>query len=311
LVPIKDKSAVTVAEALVRDVFCRIGFSNRILSDLGAEYQNSIFKHVCKLLGVEQLRTTSYKPSTNGRCERPHADLHRLIAKLVQDKQKNWPMYIQQVALAHNLARHEATQYSPYFLFHGREGKAELALLFETPAESVAADVDEYAQQLVERLQFAFHFVQQNTGRYVERQKRQYDATVKESRFQIGQYVFVYYPRIPPRKFRKWVPPYYGPARVMKVLNSVTYIVQKTPKSKPAIVHIDKLKPYYGPEPEVWKSVECEAEADSQTFRKTLESDEENGSRFETEPELPVDDVGADRRPRRVIRPPRRYADAE
>jgi predicted aspartyl protease len=58
-VPLKDKSALTVADALVQNVFCRIGLCRQILSDLGPEFQNDVIRSVCHQLKVRQLKTTS------------------------------------------------------------------------------------------------------------------------------------------------------------------------------------------------------------------------------------------------------------
>jgi hypothetical protein len=59
-----------VAEALVRSTFCTLGLPRQILSDLGTEFQNRILTEALTLLRVTQLRTTSFRPSCNGRGER-------------------------------------------------------------------------------------------------------------------------------------------------------------------------------------------------------------------------------------------------
>ena len=58
-VPIRDKTAVTVAEALFRHVLCVLGLCRQIISDLGPEFKNDLFQPLCKLLHVTQLKITS------------------------------------------------------------------------------------------------------------------------------------------------------------------------------------------------------------------------------------------------------------
>jgi transposase InsO family protein len=77
-----NKEAHTVAEALVRCTSCTLGLPRQILSDLGTEFQKRILTQALSLLRVNQLRTTSFRPSCNGRGERVHRTLHNLMAKL-------------------------------------------------------------------------------------------------------------------------------------------------------------------------------------------------------------------------------------
>jgi len=66
----------------------------QILTDLGGEFQNELWKEMCKLLGITRLRTTAYCPSTNGKVERWHRSLHAMMAKVVDVKQKRWVEFL-------------------------------------------------------------------------------------------------------------------------------------------------------------------------------------------------------------------------
>ena len=46
-------------------------------------------REVCRLFGVEKLRTTPYKPSTN-QVERFHRTLNNILGKTVAEHQKDW-----------------------------------------------------------------------------------------------------------------------------------------------------------------------------------------------------------------------------
>ncbi|HSN24248.1 MAG TPA: RNase H-like domain-containing protein, partial [Methylomicrobium sp.] len=127
--PLPDKSAATVAETLVKDVFCKVGCSRQLVSDLGKEFQNEVMQHLCRMLDINQLRTTSYKPSSNGRIERVHRSLNSLMAKLVSDTQRDWVRHLPACVMAYNVSKHESTSFSPYFLMHGREAICPLDLV--------------------------------------------------------------------------------------------------------------------------------------------------------------------------------------
>ena len=78
--PLRNKTAVSAAQALVREVFLKLGTPFQILTDLGGEFQNELWKEMCKLLGITRLRTTAYCHLTNGKVERWHRSLHDMMA---------------------------------------------------------------------------------------------------------------------------------------------------------------------------------------------------------------------------------------
>ena len=68
--PIPDQKAKTVAKKIVLEYFSRYGVSLDIHSDQGSNYQSKLFQEVCKLLEINQTRTSAFHPSANGMCER-------------------------------------------------------------------------------------------------------------------------------------------------------------------------------------------------------------------------------------------------
>jgi len=50
----------------------------------------------------------------------------------------------------------------------------------------------------------------------------------------------------------KWNKCYQGPYLVTKAIPSRDFVIQRTRKGKPFVVHGDKLKPYYGETPASW-----------------------------------------------------------
>ena len=87
-VPLRNKTAFSVARALVHEVVLKYGMPQSILTDLGGEFQNELWRELCQLLGITRVRTTAYCPSTNGKIERWHRSLHAMMAKVVDKKQK-------------------------------------------------------------------------------------------------------------------------------------------------------------------------------------------------------------------------------
>jgi transposase InsO family protein len=60
-VPLKNKNALTVANALVENVFLPHGSYRTLVSDQGREFCNEILDSVTRVLGIRKLRTTAYR----------------------------------------------------------------------------------------------------------------------------------------------------------------------------------------------------------------------------------------------------------
>jgi hypothetical protein len=169
-------------------------------------------------------------------------------------KDAHWVDFLPKITLAHNMAIHAATSYTPYYLFHGREAVCSLDLLTEIPVENPPEDIHEYALQQVEQLRYAFEYVQQHAQTRIVRMKKSYDARVRPKTFAVGELVYYFYPRVRKDKYHKWQANYLpGVYKIIKVLNGTNCILQRTPKSKAFVAHFDRLKHYPGAVPPVWQ----------------------------------------------------------
>ena len=122
----------------------------------------------------------------------------------------------------------------------------------------------------------AYNIVQSELKGTTERMKKRYDKRIKTIHFNEGKFVYYYSPRAPPgrgRKFRMYTS---GPFRVMKRINKVNYRIQKNPRSKPFIVHIDRITRYYSNAPKCWASF-----VDERATVNIDKSSVEHGSRTE------------------------------
>ena len=257
-IPLRNKEAITVARALMDVIFSRFGLPLELMSDNGREFDNSILKELCRLLGMEKIRTTVYKPSTNGAVERFHRTLNSMLGKVVETNQRNWDEFLPSVMAAYRASRHESTGYSPNFLCLGRENRAPLDVVFGLPEgeQPYYETYDEYAASKVEIMRKSYQIARDNLGVSAERAKHYYDLHVKPNRYNVGQWVYYYCPRRFPRRSPKWQRMFTGPFLVTKVMGPVNVKLQASKRSQPFIVHIDKLKQCLAPCPESWLAEE-------------------------------------------------------
>ena len=81
MIPIPDKSAKTVASALIRDVFCRRGIPESILSDRGCEFDNQALSTIAHKLSIDKKRITALHPQANGIVERLNRTIGEMLRK--------------------------------------------------------------------------------------------------------------------------------------------------------------------------------------------------------------------------------------
>jgi transposase InsO family protein len=257
-IPIRNHTAETVARVLYEHVFSRFGAPKRILSDQGAEFEGILFTELCRLLRINKARCTLYKPSTNGMLERFHRTLNSMLAKIIDDTQRDWCEVVPLVMAAYRATPHDTTGYSPNKVIFGRENRMPLDLMFPPPpGDPVEQLPDDYVRALEERLRAAYEAVRQNTGAAAARRKDSYDVGIgKKVDLQQGDYVWYFYPRRRVGLSPKWQSWYTGPYRIISLIDSHCVKIQKTRRSKPLIVHRDKLKLYYGDTPAGWSSPE-------------------------------------------------------
>ena len=302
-VALPDKKATTVAQALVRKLYLIHGAVELQVSDQGTEFCNTLMASITTLLGVQRCRGTAYRPSSNGQVERVHATMHRCFATTVDENQRNWTDMLPYVTFAYNTSYHSSTTFSPFYLLYLREPNVAIDLMVDRPTPALPASVDDYALKMAERMRQAYRIVHDQLKCCFSRAKKRYDWRVKALKLEVGTFVWYFTPRRQRHVSPKWALQTTGPFKVTRKLNEVNYVIQKTPKHRSFIVHIDRLRHYEGPEPETWKSTSSE--------RGTTES-----CVVDSVPERAVGEWRTDvqeesARPRRKKRPPAWLAEYE
>ena len=242
--PLRNKEAETVARTLVERVFCRLGCPISVLSDLGQEVHSTIMKEVCKLLQIDKLNTSAYKPSTNAACERFHRSLNTLMGKVVASCQTDWDEHLPYVMAALRASRHESTGYSPNFLMLNREVRSPADLVYGLSDDNVHVTYDDFVESVRCRMRTAYDIVREHLGIAAERNKRYYDAKVRPIKYDVGDRVYYFNPRKYAGRSEKWARKY-EPCTIIKLLTPVTVLLRRSQNSKAFVSHVDKVKPCF------------------------------------------------------------------
>ena len=117
--------------------------------------------------------------------------------------------------------------------------------MFEAPPDK-GQSVTDYAADLAERLRDTHNFARQHLKVASDRMKERYDQLANSVGFQEGDTVWLYRPirkrGKPPKLQTCWE----GPYTIITRINDVVYRVQRHPRAKMMVVHLDRLAPYLG-----------------------------------------------------------------
>jgi len=254
--PIRNQEAVTVARVLCDQFISRFGCPRQILSDQGPCFESRLFQDLCRQLQIDKIRTSPYKPSTNGMVERFHKTLNSMLGKVVSARQKDWDVCLPGVMAAYRATPHSSTGFSPNLLFTGRETIAPIDLVLgdNLQIDPAVRNVNEFVDNLLCRLQDTYVLVRSHTLQSAQFRTARYNLRARPVSFVPGQLVWYYCPRRITGVKMKWARFYDGPYKILDQVGPVLYRVQRTARSLPKLVYVDKLKPYSGESPKNWEA---------------------------------------------------------
>ena len=115
-----------------------------------------------------------------------------------------------------------------------------------------SSDLDEYVRQCEPCARCHGGAIQYRAPSQMSRRKKTYDVQMKKAEFNVGDLVWCWYPRRYQKKSPKWQKAYTGPYLIVRVIEPVNYVLQKTARAKAFVVHADKLKRCQGQTPNTW-----------------------------------------------------------
>ena len=236
---IPNQEAMTVARKLVDEMFCRFSPPEQLHSDQGRQFESTLVKEICNILGVKKTHTTPYHPQGNGMVERFNRTLLDMLSTTVGKHPSNWEQNIRRVCLAYNSSVHASTGFSPFFLMFGRQVKLPVDLMYGS-SKIEEVPVQEYVQKLKEDLQSSYQLVRDRCVTEHKRQKAIYDEKFHGAPFNQGDLVWLHSPAVPRGLSRKLHCPWKGPFKVVERIGNSTYKIKGIRGTK---MHFDRLKP--------------------------------------------------------------------
>ena len=238
----KDKTARSVADALMDIWLPRYGFPLFLHSDQGKEFDNAMIRKLSELLGTVKTKTTPYHPRSNGLVERFNRTLLAMLAMFVSQEHDNWDDLLPFMMLAYNTTVHTTTGFTPYRLVFGDECNLPGNLVHrELRPDTPPGDPGTYASWVQQALHESYDEVRAQQQRATHRQKRNYDSKAVARTFPIGCWTLRYYS---PARKNKLCSPWIGPYKIVRAPMELVVGIQVV------YVHMDDLKRCATPDPE-------------------------------------------------------------
>ena len=186
------QTASVVAKVFWENFLVHYGWPEKILTDQGRSFENQLVKELCDIAQVQKLRTSPYRPETNGQCERFNQTLISMLGTLPTHEKSKWREWISTLVHAYNCTVSSSTGFSPYFLMYGRYPRLPIDIEFgvtqpnwTTPSQKI------YAEKLRQRLKWAYETARVHNEKESKRHKQYYDRKFKCMVLKEGDLVLV------------------------------------------------------------------------------------------------------------------------
>jgi hypothetical protein len=167
------------------------------------------------------------------------------LRKVVSTHQGDWDERLPSFLLAYRASTHKTTGVTPASMVFGWELRLHCDLMFGAPPDTEQSATS-YAADLFERLHDIHHFARQQLKVTSDRMKARYNQTANSAGFQKGNRVWLYRLTRKRGKSPKLQACWEGPYIIITCINDVIYRIQRRPRAKMMVVHLDRLAPYLG-----------------------------------------------------------------
>ena len=111
---------LVVARFIKREIICRYGLPERIISDNGLNLNNDMVTKVCTRFKIKHHNSVPYRPKMNGAVETANKNVKKIIAKATKTY-KDWHEKLPFALHAYRTGVRTSTGATPYLLVYGME----------------------------------------------------------------------------------------------------------------------------------------------------------------------------------------------
>ncbi|MGH2637868.1 MAG: RNase H-like domain-containing protein, partial [Rhabdochlamydiaceae bacterium] len=168
-------TAPQVASIIWREIIRHHGIPTSIITDRDPRFTSKFWQELWKLMGSDLRMSTAYHPQTDGQTERTNRIMEEILRNYVSDSQDDWDRHLTAVEIAINNSQQSSTQFTPFYLNHGRDIKLPMEVAMSRLDSSKNPSAAESIKQLhndIEKAKEAIKKSQTQQGRYANQHRR-------------------------------------------------------------------------------------------------------------------------------------------
>lgn len=239
-----------VARFLKKEIICRYGIPNKIITDNGSNLNNKMMKELCKDFKIEHHNSSSYHPKMNGAVEAANKNIQKIVQKMVQTY-KDWHEMLPFALHGYRTSVCTSTGETPFSLVYGMD--VVLPIEVEIPSLRILMDVKLDEAEWVQTRLDQLNLIDKkglasicHRQLYQRRLKRAFDRKVRPRNLEVGDLVIRKILPIHPDPRGKWTPNYEGLYVVRKVFSGGALILSTMDSDDlPSPVNADPVKKYF------------------------------------------------------------------
>ena len=247
-----NADAITTAKVLYSEIFTRYGAPRYLLSDRGANFLSTLVQALCEIFSIKRIRTSSYHPASNSRCEKFNAFINKSLRTMVDDKQEDWPDIIPGIMMAYRCTPARASQFSPYFLCFAKEMITPIETAINPDLTEVSPNYRDTLKLFIDNVKLSRKIAHKNILRSRQQMKEYYDRNSAPPKYKLGDLVWLHDPTTPVGFSRKLKPRWRGPYRISEIGPNSTYRLRHYNTDIPtdSLINAQRIKPAHLP----WES---------------------------------------------------------
>ncbi|BFG25370.1 hypothetical protein CerSpe_116440 [Prunus speciosa] len=189
--PLATITATRVEHFVWKNIICRYGLPNAIITDNEKQFDSSQFRHLCHRFGINLFFASPAHPQSNGQVEAINKIIKKTLKKKLGAARGAWPDLLPEALWAINTSYRRSTGETPFSLAFGTE--AVVPVEINAPSCRTASYNPEQNETLLtlnlDLIDEHRSHAQLRNAFYKQRTSRYYDSRVRRRSLKVGNWV--------------------------------------------------------------------------------------------------------------------------
>ncbi|XP_040372973.1 uncharacterized protein LOC121052309 [Rosa chinensis] len=119
--PLKEASGATIRQFIFRNIICRFGIPEVLISDWGAAFMGGPVEQLVNDFGIQFIHSTPYYAQSNGQAEASNKIIITLLKKMLVENPRQWHDTLYETLWAYRTSKRNPIATTPYALMFGHD----------------------------------------------------------------------------------------------------------------------------------------------------------------------------------------------